>query len=462
MWCAAATMPLLMLFRGAFSFANSFLLSKVGLQVLEDLRLRVFSRLQELPLAYHDRTSRGDLTATTIYYTQNLQQSMLSVANDLVIQPMTLLAAVGFLVYLALSSNEVVLLLLNLLLAATCIPAVKKNGNQMIRQMQSMLAGLGDIASTVQENLSAQRDIRAFCLEEKQTETLCTQMRMRVNALVKMTAWKQLLTPIIEILSVCALSFSLFMGVRGGISLPQFTAIALALYYCYDPIKRLGEVWNTLQIAGVALEGIDAIIYAKDELPEPTSPIPAKNIRGEVEFSCVSFSYVPGVPVLRDISVHVPAGQVVALVGPSGSGKTTFVALLERFYDAKTHNVPLVKCDWELFWEEAGTETRRERWSLIPEKDDTIPAFAPGEFPIMIADASGIWAAIYNLAWLRFNKIRRLETPGASFQDTSFVIKTYFAAGKMAFVPKAFVSYRQTNPNSSVNAGASKAFSETR
>ncbi len=341
MWCAAAAMPLLMVFRGAASFANTYLISKIGLRVLEDLRLRVFARIQELPLAYHDRVSRGDLMATTVFYTQNLQQNMLSVTNDLVIQPLTLLAALAFLAYQSLTNNEVGLLLLNLLVAAATIPAVKQIGKKIIERMKKMLCGLNDIATTVQQNLSAQREVRSFCLEKQQTELLRGQIRAFVDALFKLSAWRQALTPIIEILSVLALSFSLFMGVRGGITLTQFTAIALALYYCYDPIKRLGEVYNTMQLAGVALAGVDAVLYAKDEMPEPENPAPLRNIRGDVEFSDVSFAYVRGRPVLKNVSVRVPAGQIVALVGPSGSGKTTFINLLCRFYDPSAGTVKI-------------------------------------------------------------------------------------------------------------------------
>lgn len=341
MWAAALVMPLLMLFRGVFAFTNSYLISKVGLEVLEKLRLQVFSRLQELPLAYHDKRSRGDLMSTTIYYTQMLQSSMLSITNDLIIQPLTLFAALGFLAWQACTSDEIGLLLMNLLLAGLCIPATKKIGNRMIRRMKEMLFGLNEIASVVSQNLSAQRDVRAFCLEEQQTVLLRGKIRVFVNAIFKMTAWKQALTPIIEVLSVVALSVSLYIGVRGGIELAQFTAIALALYYCYDPIKRLGNVYNTMQIATTMFGGIDAVLFAKDEMPEPKNPVKIGKIRGEVSFENVNFSYKPGIPVLKNINVSFPAGEIVALVGPSGSGKTTFINLVCRFYDPDSGTVKI-------------------------------------------------------------------------------------------------------------------------
>lgn len=146
-------------------------------------------------------------------------------------------------------------------------------------------------------------------------------------------------------------------------------------------------------------------------------------------------------------------GEYVAIVEPDDYIAPTMHETL--YAVAKKHQVPLAKCDWELFWEQDGIETKRERWRLVDT--DSVSVFSPASNPTMCADASGIWAAIYNRTWLNQNGIRCLETPGASFQDTAFVMKTYLCAGKMAFVPKPFVSYRQTNPNSSINAGAGKA-----
>ncbi len=156
-----------------------------------------------------------------------------------------------------------------------------------------------------------------------------------------------------------------------------------------------------------------------------------------------------------NVGIDAAEGEFLAVAEPDDYVAPDMFATL--YAAAKENHVPLVKCDWELFWENAGTETRRERWRLVSCGEETV-VFPPKENPTMIADASGIWAAIYDLAWLRANGIRCSETSGASFQDTAFVVKTYFCAGRMAFVPRAFVSYRQTNPNSSINAGASKAF----
>lgn len=341
LWAAAAMLPLVMMVRGMAAFMNVFLLSKAGLRILENLRLAVFSRLQELPLAYHERFKQGELISRVIHNTQFLQSGMLTIMNDVVIQPLTLVAAMTYLVVAALNSEQVPVLLVNMVVATLCIPIIKKVGSAMLKKMRDMMSGLGDITATVQENLSAQRDVRAFNMEAQQEETFLGQIRRMMTALFRMTVCSQALTPVIEILSAVALAYALYMGCSHGLTLEQFTAIALALYYCYDPIKRLGTVHNQYKLTLTLVDSLLGVLSAKDETPEPERPVPLKHPRGEVRFEHVNFAYVTDNPVLRDVDVHVPAGQIVALVGPSGSGKTTFINLLCRFYDVVDGSVKI-------------------------------------------------------------------------------------------------------------------------
>lgn len=277
-----------------------------------------------------------------IQFPQMVQQGMITIMNDLVIQPLTLLAAVGYLVYSACTQHESAMLLGNLIITSACIPLVRSVGKRMTKLMKSALAGIGQITATIEETLSAQREIRAFNLE-KHRENILRQLIRKYNVLlIRMSAWRQSVTPAVEIVTSLALAYSLYRGCSDGLSLEQFTAIAMAFYFCYDPIKRLGTVSNQCQVLVVAVEGMKAILEAKDETPEPAEPVRMpERVAGVVDFENVSFGYDKEKTVLKDISVHVPAGQVVALVGPSGSGKTTFINLVCRFYDPNAGTVKL-------------------------------------------------------------------------------------------------------------------------
>lgn len=334
LWIAALIIPFVMTLRGVATYLNAFLLTKAGMRALSELRGDLFARLQWLSFSYHDRHPRGAVMTTVIQYTQMVQQGMITVMNDLVIQPLTLVAAVAYLVYAAVSSNESAMLLGNLIISAACVPVVRMVGKRMVKQMRSALSGMNVITSTVEETLSAQREVRAFNLEKHQSDLLCGHIHHYNNLMIRMAAWRQSVTPAVEMVCAFALAYSLYQGCSDGLTLEQFTAIATAFYFCYDPIKRLGTVINQAQIIQVGVAGIEQVLYAKDETPEPENPVVISgSVRGDVSFENVNFAYVKGNPVLQDINVHVPAGQIVGLVGPSGSGKTTFINLICRFYD---------------------------------------------------------------------------------------------------------------------------------
>lgn len=333
LWAAALFLPFIMLFKGTAAFFNVYYLTKAGLLILEKLRLRVFARLQELPLSFHEKHKRGDLLSKLIHQTQFLQEGIMSIANDLVIQPLTLLAALGYLVYSSLENEQVPFLLMNIIVAFICVPVVKKLGTRMLKSARNMLAGLGDITATIQENLTAQRDIRAFGLEKIQIRQLQEQIRDFFDVMMRMVLWQQAIRPAIEIVSACALAFSLYLGSSSGLTLSEFSALAAALYYCYEPIKKLGVVHNGLRMAAVMMDNVNSILFAEDNLAESENPVKLDRARGIIKFDNVQFAYDGKTRVLNDINIAVPEGQIVALVGPSGSGKTTFINLLCRFYD---------------------------------------------------------------------------------------------------------------------------------
>ncbi len=341
-WAAAMLLPVVMLSRGLATYCNSFLLTKAGVLMLNDLRADVFARLQWLSFSFHDRNNRGQLMTTVMQYTQGLQQQVISVMNDLVIQPLTLIAALSYLIYAALSNEASAILLGNLIITSGCVPLVRFVSKRLVKQSREALWNMGIITTTVEETLNAQREVRAFNLQERQNGLLRDIIRYYNRLLLRMTGWSQFVSPAIELVSALALSFALYQGCRDGLTLEQFSAIAFAFYFCYDPIKRLGGVSTTCAVMSQYIRSINEVLEAEDETPEPQEPkhLPTP-ARGAVDFRNVTFSYTPDAPVLRDINVHVPAGQVVALVGPSGSGKTTFINLICRFYDVQEGSVSI-------------------------------------------------------------------------------------------------------------------------
>lgn len=340
MWLSALFIPFVMMLRGLSTYFNAYLLTKAGVGMMTDLRSDLFARLQYLSFSFHDRNPRGTLMTIVIQYTQAIQQVLIQVLNDIVVQPLTLLAALGYLIYAAVTDANAAVLLGNLIITALCIPLVRYVGKNMVKKMRKVMEGMNSVTADVEEALTAQREVRAFNLERHREELLSSSITRFNKAIIRVEAWKAFVAPSIEFVSALALAYSLYRSSGTGLTLAQFTAIATAFYFCYDPIKRLGTMSNNCTVMGSIITGINGILMANDETPEPTEPkaFPSP-LAGAVDFEHVSFSYNEEKTVLHDITVHVPAGQTVALVGPSGSGKTTFINLICRFYDPDSGHV---------------------------------------------------------------------------------------------------------------------------
>ena len=346
LWVAVALIPLVMSVRGVCTYLNSYLLPKGGQRILRKMWSEMFTRLQSLSFSFFDRHKRGELLTIVIQFTQNLQGQMVTVFNELIIEPLTLLFAASYLAYEALTNNASAILLSNLLVSAMIVPLVRFVGKRMVRKMRMMLGGSKAITATVEETLAAQREVRSFNLEDRQSRRLYNLITSYNSKLMQMTAWGLTLTPAVEIASSLALAYSLYRGCGDGLTLEQFAAIATAFYFCYDPVKRLAAIMNQLQLMATAVNAINKVRLAEDETPDPLHPKHLPDpVRGAVDFNHVSFGYNAEKLVLRDVDVHVPPGQIVALVGPSGSGKTTFINLICRFYDVNEGSVSIDGCD---------------------------------------------------------------------------------------------------------------------
>ncbi len=342
LWGAALLIPLVMFIRGMASYTNIFCLSKAGIRILSALRKDVFYSLQFLSFSYLDKRSRGEWITIALQYTQGVQQTMLTILNDAVRQPLTLLAALYYLISTAMQNEQTAALLGNFLIAGICVPLVRLVGRRIVKHTRKALAGMGRINARIEESFSAQREVRAFNLQAHQKESLKGEITFFNKYILRSAAWQHSINPAIEVVSALGLSFALYHGASDGLTLEQFSAVAAALYYCYDPLKRIGVIINQSRVMEVKLQGINEIIYAKDLTPEPSHPTPLPTpLRGEVNFENVSFGYNEEEVVLHDINVNIPAGQCVALVGPSGSGKTSFINLICRFYDAQEGRVSL-------------------------------------------------------------------------------------------------------------------------
>lgn len=326
-------LPLIFAIRGVGTFFNVYWISIVGMKVLEAIRLDAFAKLQTLPLSFMERQQKGDLMSRLLNDAASVQSGLVVAANDIIKQPLTLLMALTFLLYQVFVNPHTAVVLMNLGLIALAVWPIRFFGRRVMQKAKMAQAELGNITAAAQENLSSQREIRSYGMQEQQVGLFMGLISRYFKINLRTVKYRHFLVPVLEMVTALGLGILLIRGYEMGITKSQFTALAAALFMCYDPLKRLGVSLTNLKSAHASLDRINYILKEPDTMPEPVVPVPLGRASGRLDYDHVSFSYDGTRTVLDDINVHINPGEVVGLVGPSGAGKTTFASLLPRFYD---------------------------------------------------------------------------------------------------------------------------------
>ncbi len=362
---ACASMPLVFFIRGFAMWGNAVLVNIMGIRILETLRMEVFNRVQELPIAFMESRRKGDVISRITADTTNVQNILTSVANDLIKQPVTAACALGAFVYLLFSSGHGLLFLVNLVFIALAAWPIAVFGKRISNKSLKSQQGLGELNTAVQQNLENQREVRAYAMEEREIADFNAVSDRYCTNYVKLIKYQKALVPVMEVVTALALSFLLVRGHTYGMSFTDFIAMAGALFFAFDSMKRAGTAWNRFNEAQGALKRLAEILYEPNSIPEPETPRQFETlVRGEIRFNNVSFGYDPEKPVLRDVNITIPAGQIVGLVGPSGAGKTTFATLIPRFYEVTKGSVEIDGVDVR----DLRTHDLREQLALVGQQ----------------------------------------------------------------------------------------------
>ena len=337
---ACCVLPAVFVVRGVFGYINVYLVNWCGLKVLEAIRMRVFDRLQRLSLAFHQRHKEGDILTRVMGDTMQLQSVVVRASNDLVVQPFTLLSAVGFLVYAAVTDSKVFFILIALLSLPVCVLPIRMAGKKMLKKAQALQAKTGDMTAAVSENLASQREVRAYNMQDQQVswvESLSQQFMRFQMGVIK---YRYLVSPAVEIVAAAGISFAVYYGAQHGMTLQSFLSLVMALYLAYEPIKKMGAIHSLIKQGEASLDRLEEILNSTDEIQDGDHVHKIDRVLGGISMKDVSFSYDEHV-ALGEVNVSIDAGQTVALVGPSGAGKSTFASLIPRFYDVDKGEVAI-------------------------------------------------------------------------------------------------------------------------
>ncbi|TPG36664.1 ABC transporter ATP-binding protein [Mycolicibacterium hodleri] len=315
----------------AFYVANYFTES-LGQWVANDLRVRIFHRLQLFSLGFFDHNRVGAVLSTIMTDVQTIQ-SFASVSTlNLITDTFTILGMVVVMFALRWDFALIAVTVLPFLaLFVFRVNGLIKNATREVRTRQA------DLTSTLQQGLEGIEVIQAFDRQDLQEQHLVQASNDTVTAWLKARRVSSLLSPVVGLAVAVCTALVLWRGsvlvLTGVTTVGTLTVFLAYLAKFFQPVRDVAVMTNSIAQVSVGFERIRAILEADYVVPERSDAIDPPRFAGEIEFEHVAFGYDPDVPVLRDISFRISPGQLVGIVGPTGGGKSTVVSLVPRFRD---------------------------------------------------------------------------------------------------------------------------------
>jgi len=320
------------------TYFQTYLTGWVGQRALQDLRLQIFTHLQEMPVGFYERRPAGVLISRMT----NDVEALDSLVTDSVV---TLFQA-----SLTLIGSIVILLLFDVKLALITflIFPVMAVGSLLFRiasadAYRRTRETIGRITAYLQESLSGIRVVRSFAQEPRHLREFAALNDLNRDANMVTVKLNAAYFPAVEFVSSLATVLVLAIGgaqaIDGNVSVGVLVGFIAALNGFFDPIGQLSQLYTTYQSGMAALDKIFELLDEQPDLVERPDPVPLpRPLRGEIAFDDVTFAYGEK-PALLEVSLTVPPGQTVALVGATGAGKSTFAKLVARFYDPTSGRV---------------------------------------------------------------------------------------------------------------------------
>jgi ATP-binding cassette subfamily B protein len=328
----AALMLLAYLFNNLFQAVAGWLMAAVSQGALKQLRQDLFTHLQTLPLRFFDHNPAGELMSRL---TNDIDAINQAVSDNVVALLASVLSLVGILVamfvldlWLALASVLVVPIML---LFTNFVARYTRRG---FRDLQR---SLGEMNGVMEEAISGQKVIQAFRRNDAVVENFRVANDKVFRAGVYANSYALLLMPLTNVLGnffvIVLAALGGWLALRGLVSVGIIATFIIYGQNFIHPLRQLANMYNAIQAALAGAERVFAILdtSAESDAAAPGAVLPS--LRGEVVFEEVEFAYTPGVPILKSMTLHARAGEMVALVGPTGAGKTTIINLLTRFYE---------------------------------------------------------------------------------------------------------------------------------
>ena len=320
-------LPLVMGGRAMASYFSTYCLTWVSARVIRDMQVAALRKAQELSMAFFQRMPVSDIYARITSDTNAIYTAMTNGFIDTIREPFTILSILISMLVI----DWKLTLIASFMLPLVLVPVI--SSGKRLRMLTKKFTSLSVTQSgSLLEALAAIRIVKAYAMEALQLKSFREQATIGVEMSVKTAQTRNLLNPLIEVLSMLGVGFLLVFVFTTNAKPGNLVAFLTALLLAPLSIKRIANLHLTLQMTTVSTQRLEELFSEKPSVVEPAHPRALTKFNQGIRIEGVTFSY-GHTDVLHEISLDIPKGKKVGLAGESGSGKSTLINLLMRFYD---------------------------------------------------------------------------------------------------------------------------------
>jgi len=326
-----ALMVLVLVFETIIQFYQTYLANWVGQTVIKDMRMEIYKKVSAFRLKYFDTNAIGTLVTRVVSDIETIadvfSNGVLIIVGDL----LKLIVVIFVMFY-----TDWRLALISLSSIPILIFATKVFNSSIKKSFQQVRTNVSKLNAFVQEHIVGMNIVQIFNRESAEYKSFKKINKDHRNAHIN-TVWANaIFFPVVELLSAIALALVVWVGSKGilsqDITYGNLVAFILYIHMLFRPIRQLADRFNTLQLGMVSSDRVFKIIDTDSQI-EDNGSITADNLKGEIEFKKLWFSYNPNDWILKDINFNVKPGKTIAFVGPTGAGKSSIINLINRMYE---------------------------------------------------------------------------------------------------------------------------------
>ena len=315
-------------------------MSRIGQNIVHEIRSDIFNHLQELPFSYYDERPHGKIQVRVVNYVNNLSDLLSNGIINTITDLCNLFFIVGFMI--AINGKLTLLCMCGLPVLVLVVVLIKRKQHKSWQIQSNKQSNLN---AYIAESINGVRVTQSFVREEENIDIFNGLSRSYRKAWMRAVRYNFLMSPMVDIISNITTAFIYVLGIQwmfqpdSGITVGVLVAFTAYISRFWNPINTLASFYNSLLTAISYLERIFETIDEPVDVKDREDAVPMPPIRGEVEFQDVTFSYEPGVEIPQHVNLKAEPGKCIAIVGPTGAGKSTIVNLISRFYDVDSGKV---------------------------------------------------------------------------------------------------------------------------